>query len=156
MDVVIKTRCRKCKRELTILDKKSDYQKCGGFCCKENVMMKFKEPDMFNCSYKIGNYDVNPYVGFDPSVINLQFGFDDTNSLQFPGIVSKNGNKKLTEAPSLDFFECLHEIAECKSIKGLSTIFVRFGEGKEEHSANYNLSTKSIDIADIDRTGNCF
>jgi len=156
MDLVIKTRCHKCPQILTILDMKSNYQKCDSSCCEENVMEKFKEPDMTNCSYKIGNYDVDPYVGFDPSVINLQFGFNDTNSLQFPGIVSKNGNQKLTVSPDLDFFECLQEVAENKNIKGLSTIFVRFWEGKKEHSANYNLSTKSIEIADIDRTGNRF
>lgn len=156
MDVVIKTCCRKCNRELTILDKKSDYQKCGGFCCKENVMEKFKEPDMTNCSYKIGNYDINFDIKFNYHLVNIKFGFNDTFSSQFPGIVSKNGNQKLTEAPGLDFFECLHEIAECKRIKGLSIIFVRYWEGNKEHSANYHLSTKSIEIADIVRTGNRF
>lgn len=145
MNIEVTTHCGRCSRLNIIKDMRADHQKCYGLGCTQNIMEKFRVPDMVNCSYRIGSYQIL----FNKTCKNISFDFDDERASKFSGTVFINNKMELNESPSREFFECLSSVVENKGIKGLSTICVSYSRGKVRFCANYRLATKDIEQAEV-------
>lgn len=149
MRVQAKTSCSNCKRKITIRNITSDSQRCLGLGCGFDIMAKFKSPDMKNCNYRIGSYDVK-FASFHPPEENISFYFKDSYCY-FNGIVQVKGNMQLLNPPPQEFFESLQKIAEIKGVEGLSSICVDYWKGNKLARVEYNLTTRMIEAVDVIR-----